>query len=102
MDMEQPVVVTLSLGWNRIKLSARVRHVEVDLSARRAVYSCKQKAEIVEKTKRLEPVEAVKRLRTMDGYEKLTAKQLRRWRNEAAKANSEAGRKRLSALVDAR
>ena len=80
VDQDHPVQAKVSLGWCNIKLNLSVRLVEVDLTERRMMYTYEQKTAILEQTKHMEPVEAAKRVQTIRGYEKVTAKDIRRWR----------------------
>ena len=89
LDQQQPVVVSLHIGpnaetreWAWVHLEIKPRRHEVNLSAKRAVYTLAQKSGIVAQTKGLPAPEAVKRVREIPGFDKVDAKQIRRWRKE--------------------
>ena len=70
--------------WGWVHLTLDVRQAEVEMPANRNVYTQKQKRAILDQTAGMTDADAAKKVRLINGFEKLKAQQIKRWREAAA------------------
>ena len=91
---ERPVEASISLGWARVKLNLTLRSPDAlvkteSLKEKRTTYSQSQKRAAIDAIPEgVADGDAAKRIRTVAGYEKVTGKQLQRWRTAGPRKKS--------------
>lgn len=99
-----PVILTLSLGWNRVKAELSLRSMELkkEVKAKRAVFRPADKSTILKQVTGLSDRKAASEVRNIPGYEKTDHKAIGRWRREeaAAAAGTQPNKKARGRTVD--
>ena len=91
VDQKRPVMAKLKVGpnaerreWGWVHLTLDVRPAEVEMAAKRNLHTQKQKRAILDQTAGMSDADAAKKVRLINGFEKVKARQIKRWREAAA------------------
>ena len=92
VDVKRPIIAKLQImpnaerrEWSWVHLNISVREAEVKVADKRVTYTRQQKRAVLEQVVGMIPKDAAQKMKKIKGYEKVTGKQIKRWRDAAEK-----------------